>query len=290
MSAHAPPKSPASDGLLHGHAQSGVTRRYRHAAARLVRLFLGAARTQVQLTLHSVEDLRPLFGMPLVALVSVAILVHSNRAELAPYGLVAAVLMTVGQMGLFVASEIVFMERHEQTLELAVATPAPYGVVLLGRVLVLTLLGLAGAVESWLIVRVVFGLKLTVHHPALLALTLVASSLASAGTAMLTAALFSLGRQVRTFQNAINGPLYLLGGVLVPVTYLPAWLQPLSPFVFFYWSANLLRASFAAAAPVGAATGVAMILLLGAISAAAGGWLLRRMLDHLRREGTLGLT
>jgi ABC-2 type transport system permease protein len=261
-----------------------------HVAARVSRLFLGAARTQVQLTLHRIEDLRPLFGMPLVALVSVAILVHSNRAELAAYGLVAAVLMTVGQMGLFVASEIVFTERTEQTLELAVATPAPYVVVLLARVLVLTVLGLAGAVESWLIVRFVFGLELTVHHPLLLGVTLVASSIASAGTAMLTAALFSLGRQVRTFQNAINGPLYLLGGVLVPVTFLPAWLQPLSPFVFFYWSANLLRASFVAEPPAEPAIGVAMILLLGALSALAGGWLLRRMLDHLRREGTLGLT
>jgi len=257
---------------------------------RALRLFAAAARLQIQLTRNRIEDLRPLFGMPLVALVSVAILVHTGRSDLAAYGLVAALLMTIGQMGLFVASEIVFLERNEQTLELAVATPAPYWLVLFGRVLVLTVLGLLGAVESWLIVRVVFGLQLTVHHPALLIATLLATSLASAGTAMLAAALFSLGRQVRTFQNAVNGPLYLLGGVLVPVTYLPVWLQPLSPFVFFYWSANLLRAAFTPGEPAGAARGVAMILLLGGLSTLGGAWLLRRMLDHLRREGSLGLT
>ncbi|MET0413152.1 MAG: ABC transporter permease [Polyangiaceae bacterium] len=260
------------------------------ANARALRLLWAAARAQAQLTRNSIEDLRPLFGGPLVSLVSVAILVHSDRADLAAYGLVAAVLMTIGQMGLFVASEIVFMERNEQTLELAVATPAPYSLVLLGRVLVLTLLGLVGALESWLLVRLVFGLSLTVHHPLLLVATLVAASLASAGTAMLTAALFSLGRQVRTFQNAINGPLYLLGGVLVPVTFLPSWLQPLSPLVFFYWAANLLRASFNPEPPPDPVRGVAMILLLGTLAALAGAWLLRRMLDHLRREGTLGLT
>ncbi len=137
-------------------------------------------------------------------------------------------------MGLFVASEVVFQERNGQTLELTVASPASYVVILSVRVLMLTLLGLVGVAESWIIARLAFRLALTIYHPSLMFITLVATSLASAGTAVLTAALFSLGRQVRTFQNAVNGPLYLLGGVLVPVTFLPGWMQTVSPFVFFY--------------------------------------------------------
>lgn len=255
----------------------------------LLRVAAAAARAQVQLTRHNIEDFRPVLTLPLATLVSLAILVRSGRADLAHYGLVAAALMTIGQMGLFVASEIVFQERTGQTLELVVATPAPYVLVLLPRILVLTLLGVVGAIESWLIARLVFGLSLTVHHPALLLSTLLASSVASAGTAVLTAALFSLGRQVRTFQNAVNGPLYLLGGVLVPVAFLPAWLQPLSPFVFFYWSANLLRAAFEPAPPQAVLLGLASILALGLTGALLGALVLRRMLDQLRREGSLGL-
>jgi ABC-2 type transport system permease protein len=258
--------------------------------ARLGRVLTGSAKAQVQLTRHNIEDFRPLFGMPLMALVSIAILVHSGRADLAPRGLVAAALMTIGQMGLFVASEIVFQERNGQTLELAVASPAPYVAVLSARVLVLAFLGLFGAAESWLIARYVFGLKLTVYHPLLLCAALLASSLASAGTAVLTAALFSLGKQVRTFQNAINGPLYLLGGVLVPVTFLPVWLQPICKWVFFYWSANLLRACFQAQEPVGAGAALLAILALAVLTSALGAAILRRMLDHLRRNGALGLT
>ena len=82
----------------------------------------GAARAQLRLKRKDIEDLRPLRTMPFVTLVGVAILVHSARAELASYGLVA--LMTIGQRGLFVASEVIFRERQWQTLELTVAPPA----------------------------------------------------------------------------------------------------------------------------------------------------------------------
>jgi ABC-2 type transport system permease protein len=255
-----------------------------------LRVAVGAARAQVQLTRNNIEDFRPVVGMPLVTLAALAILVQSGRRDLASYALVAATLMTIGQMGLFVASEIVWQERKDQTLELVVASPAHYFFVLLPRVLVLTSIGLFGVAESWLIARFVFALHLTIHHPWLMLFTLFASSLAAAGTAVLTAALFSLGRHVRTFQNAVNGPLYLLGGVLVPVHYLPAWLQPLSPFVFFSWSADLLRAAFAPATPERVAASLAAILVLAASAALIGGLLLRRMLDALRRDGALGLT
>jgi ABC-2 type transport system permease protein len=250
----------------------------------------GAARAQLCITRQSVEDLRPILSMPLVSLVALAVLTHSGKQHLAPYALVAAVLMTIGQMGNFVASEIVFQERHEQTLELVVASPAPYYFVLLGRVIVLTSLGLVGALQSWLIARLVFGLSISVHHPGLALATLLLTSLAAAGTALLTTALFALGTQVRTFQNAINGPLYLLGGVLVPSAYLPSWLQPLSPFVFFYWSAGLLRAALAPEPPQDVFRGLCCILLLGLAAGLLGRQVLVRMLDHLRRDGTLGLT
>jgi ABC-2 type transport system permease protein len=152
----------------------------------LGRVIRGAARAQLCITRQSVEDLRPILSMPLVSLVALAVLTHSGKQHLAPYALVAAVLMTVGQMGNFVASEIVYQERNEQTLELVVASPAPYYFVLVRRVVVLTSLGLVGALQSWLIARVVFGLSISVHHAGLALATLLLTSLAAAGTALLT--------------------------------------------------------------------------------------------------------
>jgi ABC-2 type transport system permease protein len=250
----------------------------------------GVALAQFRSTRNYIEDLLPVLSQPLFTIVSIPIFLHAGRPDLVGYGLVAAVLMTIGQMAFFVASEVMHRERQDQTLELLVASPANYALNLGTRVLTLTSIGLVGFVESWLLAWLVFGIRIVIHHPVLLGITLLATTFAAAGSAVLTSALFSLTRNVRTIQHAFNGPLYLLGGVLVPVAYLPPLLQHLSPCVFFYWSANLLRASLSAAAPAHVAVSLAAILGLGSLAALAGIFVMRRLLYHLRGNGALGLT
>lgn len=232
----------------------------------------------------------PILTMPLLMLVSTAIVVHAGRSDLADHALVASLLMTVGQMGLFVGSEVVARDRNLQTLELAVASPGPYAVVLITRIFLLTVLGLIGFLEGWLIAWSVFGIRMTVHWPVLFGVTVFATTLAITGTCVITAAFACLLRNTRTFQHALNGPLYLLGGVLVPVSFLPDWLQPWSRGVFFYWSADLLRDAFQTQRPEHVILRVAAIVGLGLAAGSIGLVLLRRVFDHLRREGTLGLT
>lgn len=248
-----------------------------------------AARTQLAMTRHNVEDLMPVLTVPLLTLVSLAIFVHAGRADLADRALVATLLMTLGQMGLFVGSEVVSRDRTHQTLELAVAAPGPYVVVLAVRIFLLSSLGVLGFFEGWLFARGWFGLEVTLHRPGLFVATVLATILATTGTCLISAAFTSLLRNARTLQHALNGPFYLLGGVLVPVTYLPEWLQPLCRGVYFYWAANLLRASFRPEPPLDVARSLLAIVALGGLAAAIGVWLLRRVFDHLRRLGTLGL-
>jgi ABC-2 type transport system permease protein len=264
----------------------------RHSATlkelQMIDLVVASTRAQLQTTRHNVEDLLPILTIPLLTLVSMAIVVHSGRIDLAGHALVASLLMTVGQMGFFVGSDIVAQERMNQTLELMVAAPSSYFTVLTTRIFVLTSLGLVGFGEAWLIARLVFGVRVTVQSPLVFAATLLATTFAATGTSVIMSALFSLARVTRTFQHAVNGPLYLLGGVLVPVTFLPSWLQPVSRAVFFYWSAGLIRDSFAVPSVAGVPLRLGAIVLLGALAGAVGAFVLRRMLDHLRREGTLG--
>ncbi|MET0384327.1 MAG: ABC transporter permease [Polyangiales bacterium] len=256
----------------------------------LLSLVAAVARAQLQLSRHQVEDFMPVLSMPLVTLVSTAILVHSGRRDLADHAVVASLLMTVGQMGLFVGTQVISMDRTLQTLELAVVSPQPYVLVLATRIFLLTLLGLLGFLEGWGIAWWVFDVHVTLHWPALFLASVFVTTLALTGTCLVTAALCSLSNNPRTFQHALNGPLYLLGGVLVPVTFLPEWLQPLSRGVFFYWAAALMRDAFRPAAPLNVVPRLAAVLGLGAAAAVIGAWLMRRVFDHLRREGRLGLS
>jgi ABC-2 type transport system permease protein len=193
------------------------------------------------------------------------------------------------QMGLFVASELITRERNGQTLELVVATRAPFFLVLMSRILVPSALGLLGFVESWLIARIAFDVNVEIHHPWVFAATLLLTTLASTGTALITAALFCFSRSARTLQASIAFPLFLVAGVLVPVTFLPDWVEPLSRVIFAYWSAELLRAAMQPGEPADVLLKLAAIGVLGVAAGAVGAFLVHRMLQHLKREGSLGL-
>jgi ABC-2 type transport system permease protein len=255
-----------------------------------MRILWVAARTQVRIARRNIENIFPLLTIPLQALVSLAILVHSGRSDLASFALVASLLMTVGQMSFFDGSEILAQDRNQQILELAVASPTPYSRPLIARILVLTAMGAAGFVESWLIARIVFGIHVVIYHPILFLVTGSLTVFAGAATALITTAVFCLTRTTRTYQNAISGPLYLLSGVLVPIQFLPVVLRPLSRVIYLFWSADLLRDSMRHGNPEFVMPRLFAILVLGLIGGAFGAWLLRRMLNNLRRDGTLGLS
>jgi ABC-2 type transport system permease protein len=231
----------------------------------------------------------PLISTPFFTLVAVAVLKHSGREDLVSYGVIAPLLMTLAWMGIYIASEVVNNDRQGSILEVLIATPSSYFALLLTRVTILCSLGLIAFAESWLIARLAFGVSIHIYHPEVLIATLVATIFASAGTSLITAAIFCFGRSARTLQGVVGYPLFVLGGVLVPVTYLPGWIEPLSRGVFLYWAANLLRDSTQSAAPAHVGEHIAAVLALGAIGAVIGTLLLSRMLTRLRQEGDLGL-
>lgn len=254
----------------------------------LLRLALASARAQMRMSRRNVEDVMPLLTAPLLTLVSMAVLTAAGRTDLAGYSLVAAVLMSVERMSTMVASETLVRDRRGQMFELAVASPSPYFVTLTTRIALLAGLGIVGLLEGWLIVWLVFGVAVPVHHPGVLVATLGATIFAAAATSTIFASIFCFGRTPRTYQNALSGPLYLLGGVLVPVSFLPDWIQPVSQVIFLKWSADLLRASLQPETPGNILGGLAAILLLGALATWIGIVLFGRLVDHHRREGTLG--
>lgn len=266
-----------------------VLERCIQSAASPLRPVLGSIRVQFHMTRRNVEDTRPIWVMPVYTLIFMAVFVYVGREDLASYSLVAPTLMTVGQMGFFVASELMARERYNQTLELVVAAPTSLSLIILSRITVLTTLSLVGLVVSWAIIRVVFGVTVAIHHPLLFTVAMIVTALSAAGTTLITAALFSFARTARTYQNSIIFPLFLLGGIMVPITEFPSWIQPISRLIYLYWSANLLRDSMAPEAPEGVVGALAAVAALGVGAAVVGSLLIRRMLDKLRREGRLGI-
>lgn len=253
-----------------------------------MRGILGAARMQLQLVARDRSYLNELIANPFFAIIFLGIVKAARRDDLTGFAMVAPVLITLWNMAIEISGGIVDSDRWEGTMEGVVASPVGYPSVILGRVLAVSFLGLFGVAETGIVARVGFGASVTVHHPDVLVGTLVVTALAMTGTATLLAAAFVLTRTATTFKNTMNYPFYLLGGVLVPLSFLPGWIRPAGRLIFLSWSADLLRDSLAAGPVDNVAWRYAIVLGLGVVGLVAGRMVLGVVLDRVRSHGTLG--
>lgn len=253
-----------------------------------MRVFSGAVGMQLRLMVRKPDDLMLLFTTPLITVVFLAIFGHAGRTDLGPYAVVGPAMMAVFQMSLFVSGEIIAAERGNQLFEATLTTPARYSVVLFGRTLAVTVVSFISLAES-IAVGALFGVVVHVYHPWVFAGTLITTAFAMTGTAVAMAALFVVSRSARTFQNALSYPFFVLGGVVVPITFLPLFIQPLSWIVFLSWSSELLRDSLTSPAVAYAGWRLAAVVGLGLAALIAGELLLRWTLKRTRVDGTATL-
>ncbi|WP_083975496.1 ABC transporter permease [Kitasatospora mediocidica] len=255
---------------------------------RAVRTFAASFRLQCLMMRRSPGDLAVLVTAPFFSLMFLSMTEQADRSALAPYAVAAPVLIAVWSMSLFVAGDLISKERGNGTLEGLVATPASLSVMVLGRICAAVTLSVFAFVETWLVAWLCFGVVVRLPHPLALLATLATTLLAMAGTATMMAAVFVLARSARIFQNTLSYPVYLLAGVLVPVSFLPGWLRPFTRVVFLSWCAGLLRDSLARPDIPDLPGRLTAVLVLGAAGFGAGRLLMRRVLWRVRVLGTLG--
>ncbi|GAA2319857.1 hypothetical protein GCM10009853_092450 [Glycomyces scopariae] len=250
--------------------------------------FLAAARTQLGEFRREPGTLLMLVTAPFFAVILLSVTEHGGRADLAAYALLAPAVMTSVGMAVMEAGESIFRDRASGVLEAILTTPAPLAAVLSGRVAAITAVSLLGIGECWLVGALGFGVVVAVAHPLVFALTLAAAAAGIAATGVLLAAVFVVGRNVRSFQNSLTFPLYLLGGAMVPVAFLPWGFEALSRLFFLSWATDLLRDSLSPGPVAAFWPRLGAVLGLSALLCAAGFWLAHRLVRRVRRTGTAG--
>ncbi|GAA1343528.1 ABC transporter permease [Arthrobacter roseus] len=254
-----------------------------------MRVFLAGAVLQARLLWKSPFEMIILFTLPLQTAAFLSIFRFADRGDLDIYAIIAPALIALWSMALMISGEVIARERENQSLESLIASPAPLNLVLLGRISAVTVISMLGFVESILTGWLLFGVTLSVGSPWVLLLTIGTTAAATAGTAIMMSVVFIMSRSPRIFQNSLSYPFYLLGGILVPVTVFPVWLQWISHGVYLYWSADLLRDSVHADHVENWAGRTGMILLLGTLTFALASLLLHRTLLKARGEGKIGV-
>lgn len=145
-----------------------------------------------------------------------------------------------------------------------------------------------GFVECWLVGILGFGVVVTIWHPVEFIIVLVVTSLGIAATGLLMASIFVAGQNVRSYQNALSYPLFLLGGVMVPASMLPYGFDHVSKLFFLSWATDLLRNTVEPSHISGFGWRLGVVVILSALPLAASLWIMRLLLRRIRTKGTVG--
>jgi ABC-2 type transport system permease protein len=184
------------------------------------------------------------------------------------------------------ASSALQRERWAGTLELLVVSPANFAVILLPITIAAATIGLYCVAGTLLWARVLFGIHITVLHPLLFALSIVATVITIGSLGFLMAVSFVKSRRAWSIGAMLEYPIWLVCGFLVPVSLLPGWAQPVSWVLGPTWGMRAVRESAFGGDPL---LPLLACLALAAAYLVLGIGILRVVLDSARARATLSL-
>jgi ABC-2 type transport system permease protein len=204
---------------------------------------------------------------------------------------VGAAVMGVWSSTSTTASSSLQFERRMGTLELLVASPRPFPLLIFPVTLSMTTIGGYSLVATLLWGHFVFGIDISVAQPFAFVAGIAATILATGMLGFLLAITFVRYRTAWALGSAIEMPVWLICGFVVPLGLLPVWTHPISWILAPTWGMAAIRAATVGPQSTGAVLGdIALCLGLGLAYGLIGSLLSRRLLDSARRNASLALS
>jgi ABC-2 type transport system permease protein len=178
-------------------------------------------------------------------------------------------------------------ERWHGTLEVLVASPAPFALVLLPVTIAMTTIGLYCMVATLLWGRLLFGIELRIEQPLLFAVSIPVVIVSIGTLGFLLAVAFVRYRFAWALGNLLEYPVWLICGFLVPLTLLPDWVRPISWLLAPTWGMRAIRESALGGSPL---PELALCFVLAAGYVFVGVMVLDSALRAARARASLSLT
>ena len=203
------------------------------------------------------------------------------------YAAFGAAVMGIWTATSVAAGSALQRERWFGTLELLVAAPAHFSLILLPLAFATSAIGVYCMATTLLWGRFVFGIDLPFEQPFLLALAIPATVLSIGALGFLIAVSFARYRTAWALGSMTEYPIWLICGFLVPLTLLPGWVRPISWVLAPTWGMRAIRESATGGSPL---PDIAMCLVLGGIYVAIGVVITESVLRAARKTASLSLT
>jgi len=204
------------------------------------------------------------------------------------YAALGAGMMGIWSSTLFGSGGALQWNRWQGTLELLVASPPPFLVVLLPLTLATSATGAYSLFATLFWGRVFFGVPLHFVHPLAFVVAVPAAVFSLGLMGLLMASSFILYRHANALSNLLEYPVWVATGLLFPLALLPAWVGPISWLLAPRWGIEAIRHSALGTGTVWfpiamcAVTGVAYVVLAG--------YFLQIFERQARANATLSLT
>jgi ABC-2 type transport system permease protein len=204
------------------------------------------------------------------------------------YAALGAGMMGIWSSTLFGSGGALQWNRWQGTLELLVASPPPFVVVLIPLTLATAVTGAYAIVATLFWGRVFFGVPLHFVHPLAFVIAVPAAVLSLGLMGLLMASSFVLYRHANALSNLLEYPVWLATGLLFPIALLPGWVAPISWLLAPTWGIEAIRHAALGGGAVWFP--VLMCALIGAAYLVLAAYCLRIFEDAARARATLSLT
>jgi ABC-2 type transport system permease protein len=203
------------------------------------------------------------------------------------YASLGASVMGIWSATSVVAASALQYQRWQGTLELVVAVPAHFSLVLMPITIAMTSMGIYSMAATLLWGRVLFGIHLHIVHPLLFCLAVPATIVAIGMLGFVLSVTVVRYRTAWALGNAMEYPVWLVCGFLVPLSLFPGWVRPISWVLAPTWGVRAIREAALGGAPL---WDVAACAALGLGYGAIGVLLVETVLRSARERATLSLT
>ncbi|MBI1378661.1 MAG: ABC transporter permease [Frankiales bacterium] len=200
---------------------------------------------------------------------------------------VGASLMGIWSAVSTTASTTLQGERRQGTLELLVAAPTPFSLVILPATVSMATIGLWSFVVTLLFGRFAFGIPISFDQPVVFVIAALVLAFSLGLVGFLQAVTSVRYRAAWALGSLFEFPVWLVCGFLVPLSSLPSWVAPIAYALPPTWGVSAVRAAAFGGSPW---RDIALCLLTGAVYALVGVLIARRLVDSARGNATLALT
>lgn len=254
----------------------------------MIRAFVSGMRVHVVQFSRNPFDLSGVFLWPvLYASIAYYLLDAKNDPRLLLSASLGAAVMLMWSLVVIGSSNALENQRWLGTLELLVAAPVPFAVVIAPICVASGFVGGYGIAATLLWGRLLYHVPLTVAHPFAFALALPACMLAIGMLGLVMASTFVLYRAAFSLGIALQYPVWIATGLLVPLSTLPAFVHQIGWFLGPYWGFRAIREAALGSSPWHY---IGMCVLVSAAYFVVGAVCLRAFVHVARARGTLKLT